>query len=99
MAKIAADEEADRLQRARILHAMGQYAEALEVMRGPGGLTARPEESDDENQVVKQHREAALAHVQGRFEDAVHISAPERVGSICTPRLDQYTAMRASGAL
>lgn len=77
LAKIAADEEADRLQRARVLHAMGQYSEALEVMRGyssPSPTRGTP----NADAYLEQHRQAALAHAQGRFEDSLSISSPGR---------------------
>lgn len=77
LAKIAADEEADRLQRARILHAMGQYSEALEVMRGYASPSPQ-RETPKADAFIEQHRRAAFAHAQGRFDDSLSISSPGR---------------------
>jgi len=82
------DPEGDRLQRAKLLHALGRYSEALAVMREGETPTAPVGEADSVDSIVAEHRRAMLFHTMGRYEDAVNTMSPRRLGSPCTPRPD-----------
>jgi len=79
----------DKLQMAKLLHAIGKYDEALGVMdeiRSGRDNASDPKHDIGPSNSVQEYRLAMHLHVQGKFEEAVSICSPRRLGSPCTPR-------------